>query len=152
MPPIFGCDASPDGRAPAFGGLAACSALTAVASATVLGASAVPAPPAVSAWQVLQQQLRAAPRVWLVTGAAGFIGSHLLETLLDLDQAVVALDNFATGFRHNLEEVARQCGAQRWSRCQVIEGDIRNPEVCAAAMTHATGQRTAQPQGPADHP
>lgn len=100
-----------------------------------------PASPEVSAWAVLQQQLRVTPRVWLVTGAAGFIGSHLLETLLDLDQQVVALDNFATGFQHNLDEVARRCGAQRWARCHVVEGDIRDPRVCAASLHHPDGGR-----------
>src|SRR5688572_11319085 len=49
--------------------------------------------------------LRAEPRTWLVTGCAGFIGSNLLEALLRLDQRVVGLDNFATGFQHNLDEV-----------------------------------------------
>ena len=53
----------------------------------------------------IQVALPAAPRRWLITGAAGFIGSHLVETLLRLDQAVVALDNFATGHRQNLEQV-----------------------------------------------
>jgi UDP-N-acetylglucosamine/UDP-N-acetylgalactosamine 4-epimerase len=63
-----------------------------------------------AAYEQLQAQLRREPRTWLVTGVAGFIGSNLLETLLRLDQRVVGLDNFATGHRHNLDEVrqARQ--------------------------------------------
>lgn len=48
--------------------------------------------------------LRSEPRRFLVTGAAGFIGSHLLETLLGLGQSVVGLDNFATGSRGNLSD------------------------------------------------
>ena len=49
--------------------------------------------------------LRANPKVWLVTGVAGFIGSNLLETLLMLNQTVIGLDNFATGHQRNLDEV-----------------------------------------------
>ena len=45
------------------------------------------------------------PKTWLVTGVAGFIGSNLLETLLQLNQRVVGLDNFSTGFQYNLDEV-----------------------------------------------
>src|SRR5204863_5746049 len=60
--------------------------------------------------------LRARRQRWLVTGSAGFIGSHLLETLLRLDLEVVSLDNFATGYRRNLEEVRRAVGAQAWQR------------------------------------
>ena len=56
------------------------------------------------------ETLRARPSRWLVTGSAGFIGSHLVETLLRLDQHVVGLDNFATGHRHNLDEVRDAVG------------------------------------------
>ncbi len=77
--------------------------------------------------------LRAQPRRWLITGVAGFIGSNLLETLLQLDQEVVGLDNFATGYRHNLEEVRHQVGAQRWQRFTLIEGDICDLESCRHA-------------------
>ena len=45
------------------------------------------------------------PKIWLITGVAGFIGSNLLETLLKLNQKVIGLDNFATGHQHNLDEV-----------------------------------------------
>ena len=78
--------------------------------------------------------LRRAPRTWLVTGCAGFIGSNILEKLLTLDQHVVGLDNFSTGFPHNLEEVQRSVSAQQWSRFHFIEGDIRDPETCAHAV------------------
>ena len=50
------------------------------------------------------------PRTWLVTGAAGFIGSNLVEALLGLGQRVVGLDNFATGHRHNLDQVREAVG------------------------------------------
>jgi UDP-N-acetylglucosamine 4-epimerase len=77
--------------------------------------------------------LRAAPRSWLVTGVAGFIGSHLLETLLAQGQHVVGLDNFATGHRHNLAQVEVAVGAEAWSRFRFVEGDIRQLADCQAA-------------------
>ena len=79
------------------------------------------------------EQLRQAPRRWLVTGAAGFIGSHLLETLLELGQTVRGLDNFSTGHRHNLAQVRERVGEQAWRRFALIEGDIRDAQTCARA-------------------
>lgn len=84
-------------------------------------------------YQQLQQTLAARPRTWLVTGCAGFIGSNLVEALLKLDQVVVGLDNFATGHRRNLDEVAGLVGAKRWARFKLIEGDIRELAACQAA-------------------
>jgi UDP-N-acetylglucosamine/UDP-N-acetylgalactosamine 4-epimerase len=86
-----------------------------------------------TAYEALRRRLQLEPRRWLVTGAAGFIGSNLLETLLMLDQTVVGLDNFATGHRHNLEAVRRAVGSERWARFRLITGDIRQPQDCAAA-------------------
>jgi UDP-N-acetylglucosamine 4-epimerase len=74
--------------------------------------------------------LRARPRRWLVTGSAGFIGSHLLESLLGLGQQVVSLDNFATGHRRNLDEVRSAVGEQAWRRHRFVEGDIVDPHTC----------------------
>jgi UDP-N-acetylglucosamine 4-epimerase len=82
---------------------------------------------------VLQDRVRAESAPWLVTGAAGFIGSNLVETLLRLGQTVVGLDNFSTGYQHNLDEVERLVGAQAWSRFRFIKGDIRKLEDCQAA-------------------
>ncbi len=70
---------------------------------------------------------------WLVTGGAGFIGSHLIETLLGAGQEVVTLDNFATGRRRNLELVRASVGEACWARHRLIEADIRDAAVCAAA-------------------
>jgi UDP-N-acetylglucosamine/UDP-N-acetylgalactosamine 4-epimerase len=84
-------------------------------------------------YEQLQQSLRGTPRTWLVTGAAGFIGSHLVETLLGLGQQVVALDNFATGHRHNLDDVRANVGDKAWSRLRFIEGDIRRLDDCRQA-------------------
>jgi UDP-N-acetylglucosamine 4-epimerase len=77
--------------------------------------------------------LRRQPRRWLVTGVAGFIGSHLLEALLKLGQEVVGLDNFATGYRHNLQEVRDTVGAAAWRNFTFQEGDIRRLEDCRRA-------------------
>jgi UDP-N-acetylglucosamine 4-epimerase len=77
--------------------------------------------------------LAASPRTWLVTGVAGFIGSNLLESLLKLDQRVVGLDNFATGFQHNLDQVEAALGAERWARFKFIEGDICSLDTCREA-------------------
>jgi UDP-N-acetylglucosamine/UDP-N-acetylgalactosamine 4-epimerase len=83
--------------------------------------------------EVLLAQLPRQPKSWLVTGVAGFIGSNLLEALLKAEQRVVGLDNFATGYRRNLEEVKHSVSATQWTRFRFIEGDIRNMEDCRAA-------------------
>ena len=71
---------------------------------------------------------------WLVTGCAGFIGSNLVQALLELDQEVVGLDNFSTGHRRNLAEIERLVGPQRWARFTLVEGDLRSPDDCATAV------------------
>src|SRR5260221_12137619 len=76
-------------------------------------------------------------RTWLVTGAAGFIGSNLLEALLSLGQRVVGLDNFATGFQHNLDQVEEAVGPEAWARFRFIEGDIRSLDTCPEACRGA---------------
>ncbi len=81
----------------------------------------------------IEDAVRRARGRWLITGSAGFIGSHLLETLLRLGQQVVSLDNFSTGHRSNLEEVARRVGADAWRRHCFIEGDIADLAVCSEA-------------------
>jgi UDP-N-acetylglucosamine 4-epimerase len=78
-------------------------------------------------------QLRARPLRWLVTGSAGFIGSHLLETLLHLGQEVTSLDSFATGFRSNLEAVRRSVGEDAWRRHTFYECDIADVDACRRA-------------------
>jgi UDP-N-acetylglucosamine 4-epimerase len=83
--------------------------------------------------EALRARIRANPGTWLVTGAAGFIGSNLLEALLELDQRVIGLDNFATGKRENLAEVERAVGRARWGRLHFIEGDIRSLDDCREA-------------------
>jgi UDP-N-acetylglucosamine 4-epimerase len=87
----------------------------------------------VSRYTELQQALRAKPHSWLVTGAAGFIGSNLLEQLLRLGQTVVGLDNFSTGHPHNLAAVRAQVGEEAWARFRFHEADIRDLASCRAA-------------------
>ena len=86
-----------------------------------------------TAYEKLQIALRAEPKKWLVTGAAGFIGSNLVEALLKLEQNVVGLDNFATGKRGNLAAVRRLVTAEQWRRFKFITGDIRKGAVCQKA-------------------
>jgi len=86
-----------------------------------------------SALDDVRRRLLAQPQRWLVTGSAGFIGSHLVQALLDLDQFVVGLDNFATGYRRNVDEVRASVTGDRWSRHRFIEADIRDPGACREA-------------------
>jgi len=85
-------------------------------------------------YEQLKQELLSQRRTWLVTGCAGFIGSHLLETLLRLDQEVVGLDNFATGHQRNLDEVRNNVTAAQWARFRFTRGDIRDLQACHAVM------------------
>lgn len=86
-----------------------------------------------SQYQSVCEQLKQAPKMWLVTGVAGFIGSNLLETLLKLNQKVVGLDNFATGHQYNLDEVQGSVTPQQWENFNFIEGDIRHFDDCQKA-------------------
>lgn len=74
---------------------------------------------------------------WLVTGAAGFIGSNLVEALLSSGQEVVGLDNFSTGYRRNLDEVRQRLPAAYDRSFRFIEGDIRDRAACAEAVAGA---------------
>ncbi|ARP85685.1 LPS biosynthesis protein WbpP [Bordetella genomosp. 9] len=85
----------------------------------------------------LREEMLARRRRWLVTGAAGFIGSNLVEALLRLGQDVVGLDNFSTGHRHNLDEVRRNVGEDHWARFALHEADIRDMAACERAVADA---------------
>ncbi|MFZ6655594.1 NAD-dependent epimerase/dehydratase family protein [Undibacterium sp. TJN19] len=87
----------------------------------------------ITAIATLEAQLLAQPKTWLVTGVAGFIGSNLLERLLKLNQKVTGLDNFATGFQRNLDEVQTQVTSEQWANFQFIKGDIRQLVDCQRA-------------------
>ena len=77
--------------------------------------------------------LRENPRTWLVTGAAGFIGSNLVETLLANNQKVTGLDNFSTGYQKNLDFIRANVGDAAWKNFRFIEGDIRDLNTCHEA-------------------
>ncbi|MEQ1894080.1 MAG: NAD-dependent epimerase/dehydratase family protein [Planctomycetota bacterium] len=80
----------------------------------------------------VEHELAARPRRWLVTGAAGFIGSHLVERLLALGQDVVALDDLTSGTRSNLEAVAG--AAHGPARLRFLQADVRDREALARAL------------------
>jgi UDP-N-acetylglucosamine 4-epimerase len=82
-------------------------------------------------YEQIKKVLSSRPKNWAITGVAGFIGSHLLERLLLLDQKVVGLDNFETGHAENLDEVRASVGEERWTNFQLLEGDVREPASCA---------------------
>jgi len=85
-------------------------------------------------YETVKRKLKRHPRTWLVTGCAGFIGSHLIEALLKLNQNVVGLDNFATGSRRNLNLVRKSVGKKAWERFHFIRGDIRRLADCYKAF------------------
>ena len=86
-------------------------------------------------YEQVKDQLLQSPKVWLITGVAGFIGSNLLETLLRLNQQVIGLDNFATGYQNNLDEVQSLVTPEQWQNFRFIEGDIRDFDTCTKACT-----------------
>ena len=85
-----------------------------------------------SRYDDVRDELVAKPRTWLVTGAAGFIGSNIVQELLGLHQHVVGLDNFATGYRGNLDEAVASNPNTRGS-FRFEEGDIRDLAACHRA-------------------
>lgn len=87
-----------------------------------------------SQYQKIQENLKNNPKIWLISGVAGFIGSNLLEALLKLDQKVVGLDNFATGHQHNIDQALEDAGVDSTTEnFNFIEGDIRNIDTCHQA-------------------
>lgn len=95
-----------------------------------------------TAYEALQTRLAQEPVTWLITGVAGFIGSNLLEVLLKLGQRVVGLDNFATGYQRNLDEVQAVVTPAEWTNFYFIRGDIRNLDDCRQAMYFPVGCRS----------
>ncbi len=81
----------------------------------------------------IEARLSVEPHRWLITGVAGFIGSHLLEALLKLNQHVIGLDNFSTGHQYNLRQVQSLVTSEQWSSFKLIEGDIRDLADCQKA-------------------
>ncbi len=91
-------------------------------------------------YEEIQQQLKQHKYTWLVTGAAGFIGSNLVEKLLVLNQKVIGLDNFETGFQHNIDQALEdaQKTLEKEGRktpddnFQFIKGNIKEFDDCVA--------------------
>jgi UDP-N-acetylglucosamine 4-epimerase len=83
-----------------------------------------------NAYETLKLNLRSKQHTWLITGVAGFIGSNLLEALLQLNQKVVGLDNFATGYKRNLDEVQSIVTPAQWQNFKFMHADICNLADC----------------------
>lgn len=84
-------------------------------------------------YRQLTKYLSVTPYNWLITGVAGFIGSHLLEQLLELNQYVTGLDNFSTGYQSNLDQVKHHVGSNKWQNFRLITSNITNYEDCQRA-------------------
>jgi len=78
----------------------------------------------------VQTELLEEPKTWLITGVAGFIGSNLVESLLNLNQKVIGVDNFSTGHQYNLDHIQNSISNKKWNNFTFIEGDITNLETC----------------------
>lgn len=81
-------------------------------------------------YQATLDYLKGHKKKWLITGVGGFIGSNLLEKLLKLDQSVIGIDNFSTGYKDNLKSVKNSVGKDQWENFSLIEGDIKDLEIC----------------------
>ncbi|MDR3400875.1 MAG: NAD-dependent epimerase/dehydratase family protein [Chthoniobacter sp.] len=98
-----------------------------------------------SHYEDLRRRLATQPHRWLITGVAGFIGSHLLEALLALDQDVVGLDDLSSGAWRNLEEVRTRVGDAKWARFAFRDESVGDFAACRAAcagvdyMLHQAG-------------
>jgi UDP-N-acetylglucosamine/UDP-N-acetylgalactosamine 4-epimerase len=91
-------------------------------------------------YQELQEHLKSNQNIWLITGVAGFIGSNLLEKLLILNQKVVGLDNFDTGYQYNIDQAIEDAnnatGKDLNGNFKFINGDIRNLSDCKKACSN----------------
>ena len=86
-----------------------------------------------TAFEQLLETFKTSQKTWLITGNAGFIGSNLTEFLLNHNQKVVGLDNFATGHQYNIDDVMTCVGEENAKNFTFIEGDIADFDVCANA-------------------
>ena len=101
---------------------------------------------AMTTYRKLQGRLIAERKTWLMTGAAGFFGSILLETLLTLNQRALGLHNFSTGYRYRLDDVQSMLSSEQWENFRFVEGDIRHladcQEVCQGVDYAPTNPRS----------
>lgn len=88
-------------------------------------------------YEKLKERLKKNQNTWLITGVAGFIGSNLLEKLLILNQKVIGLDNFDTGYQYNIDQAIRDanktCDKDLSNNFEFINGDIKNLNDCKKA-------------------
>ena len=88
-------------------------------------------------YEELQEYLKHNQHTWLVTGVAGFIGSNLLEALLILNQRVIGLDNFETGYQNNIDQAIidaeETTGNALKANFSFLNGDIRELKDCKQA-------------------
>jgi len=97
-------------------------------------------------FEELKRGLCRKPKTWLVTGCAGFIGSHLVENLLRLRQRVVGLEHFATGSQKNLNAIRKAVGPVAWRRFRLVRGDITKLSDCLKAFGRNPSQFAAHPR------
>ena len=97
-----------------------------------------------TAYKTTQSNLIANPRTWLITGVAGFIGSNLLSALLKLNQRVVGIDNFATGFQHNLDGVQLLVTPEQWANFNFIQGNVCNLDDCRLSMSYRPSRESGK--------
>jgi UDP-N-acetylglucosamine 4-epimerase len=88
-------------------------------------------------YEQLQDFLKVNQSTWLVTGAAGFIGSNIVEKLLILNQKVIGLDNFDSGYQHNIDhaikDASRATGKNLIKNFKFVHGDVRDLIDCHKA-------------------
>jgi UDP-N-acetylglucosamine 4-epimerase len=87
-----------------------------------------------SAYEKVRKNLQKKPKKWLVTGVAGFIGSHIADELLSLNQEVIGLDNFMTGSKANIAAIKKSLGKKSKGSFHFIQADIRDAKACAKAV------------------
>jgi len=102
-------------------------------------------------YELIKKELLGKQYVWLITGVAGFIGSNLLEQLLKLNQKVVGLDNFSTGYKKNIDEVKNLVTKEQWLNFKIIKGDIRNINDCKKAMYYQSTMNNKNNKIPVDY-
>jgi UDP-N-acetylglucosamine 4-epimerase len=86
-----------------------------------------------NSYEIIKKHLFQYQYKWLITGVAGFIGSNLLEILLQNNQLVIGLDNFSTGNKYNLDEVKSLVNQNQWQNFKFIEADICKFSSCEEA-------------------
>ena len=86
-----------------------------------------------TAFETLLETFKTEQKTWLITGNAGFIGSNLTEFLLNHNQKVVGLDNFSTGYQHNIDDVLSKVGKEKAKNFTFIEGNTWDIDICTKA-------------------